>query len=135
MGIKVFSLDEANQLLPVIQEAVRRLQAAVAEIVRTQDALSVLEMLGASEPSSPEYREFTERQQELEERVQAFNDQLEDLQNQGCVIKDLNSGVVDFYGEKEGRLVFLCWRLGEPSIRYWHEIDTGMAGRRPVSEL
>lgn len=135
MGIKVFTIEEANRLLPGIEQAIRELQEDVRGIVATQDALAVLDMLDGSTPASPEHADFLIKQNELDDRIQAYNSRLEDIQGQGCVIKDLNHGIVDFYGLKEGRLVFLCWRLGEPSIRFWHEINSGMAGRRPVSEL
>ena len=46
----------------------------------------------------------------------------------------LDAGLVDFPGEMDGRLIYLCWRLGEPSIQHWHEIDAGFAGRQPLSQ-
>jgi len=135
MPLKVFSLDEANSLLPQVRRGVNKLQESIGEIVRTQDALSVLEVLGGSDPAKPEHAEFLKKRAELESMAAAYNSRIDELQALGCVLKDLNHGVVDFYGLKDGRLIFLCWRMDEPSIGYWHEIDAGMAGRRPVGEL
>jgi hypothetical protein len=50
----------------------------------------------------------------------------------GVEIKDLGTGLVDFRTERDGMVVYLCWRLGEDPIRYWHELDTGFAGRKPL---
>jgi hypothetical protein len=135
MAVKVFSLQEANAQIPTVEKAILWLKQAVKKIVQTQDSASVLELLGGPDPKSPENREWLRKQVILEDLIAQYNDRLEALQKLGCVIKDLEHGVVDFYGTREGRLIFFCWRLGEKSIRFWHEIDSGMMGRRPLSEL
>ena len=56
--------------------------------------------------------------------------QIAELQSYGCVIKDLNGGLVDFLAERNGREVYLCWRYGEDRIEYYHELHTGFQGRR-----
>jgi hypothetical protein len=135
MPIKVLTVDEANLLIPKVEMLIRGLQEIVGKIVGAQDAVSVLALLGAEEPSNPEHQTMVQSRDELEQLVDFYNQALEELQSIGCVIKDINHGVVDFYGLKEGRLIFLCWRAGEQAIRFWHEINAGMVGRRPVSEL
>jgi hypothetical protein len=50
----------------------------------------------------------------------------------GCVLKDWRTGLVDFPGVHHGRRVWFCWRLGEPTVAYWHDLDEGYAGRRPI---
>ena len=50
----------------------------------------------------------------------------------GCVVKDLDQGLVDFPSRREDQTVFLCWRLGETSVRYWHGLKEGFAGRKPL---
>src|SRR5262249_29609660 len=57
---------------------------------------------------------------------------VEKLHEYGCVIKDLDIGLVDFPTLFRGREVYLCWRMGEPGIRYWHGVDEGFAGRKPI---
>jgi hypothetical protein len=66
------------------------------------------------------------------ERVAALLAELEAL---GCVAKGIEAGLVDFYALRDDRLVFLCWRLGEPGISHWHELDAGFDARRPVDHL
>jgi len=59
---------------------------------------------------------------------------IERLAALGCEVKDLEQGLIDFHAMREGREVYLCWRNGEDDIRFWHEIDTGFAGRRRLEE-
>lgn len=135
MSVRVFTVDEANRLLPEVEGELRWFQDSVRQIVATQDAISVREMLGGDRPGSPEHRELSHLRAQLDEAAEQYNARLESFTRYGCVIKNLEVGLVDFYGRKDGRLVFLCWRMGEPSVRYWHEIDGGFGGRRPVEEL
>jgi len=135
MAVKVFTLEEANHHIPEIERALLDLQEDVREIVRLRDSASVLELLGAADSRSPENKEWLLTQVQLDERIEGYNGRLNGIQRLGCVLKDINHGVVDFYGWKDGRLIFLCWRMGEKSIGYWHEVDAGMSARRPVSEL
>ncbi len=65
----------------------------------------------------------------------SLREQLEAVTATGCVIKDLDIGLVDWPALHGGREIWLCWRYGEPEVAYWHEIDGGFAGRRPVAEL
>ena len=135
MSVKVFTVEEANRILPVVEAGVRFIRERAVEIVQTQDRLSVLSLLGGKHPQSPENKEFLEQRTHLEELVAAYNARLEELDRVGCVIKDLNNGLVDFYCRSRDRLVFLCWRMGEKKIEFWHEIEGGFSGRRPIGEM
>lgn len=64
-----------------------------------------------------------------------LREQLEDIVATGCVIKDIETGLVDWPALHEDREVWLCWKYGEREVGYWHEQHVGLAGRRPVSEL
>lgn len=69
------------------------------------------------------------------ELAQEFSDieaLLARIQSFGCLVKDLNGGLLDFLSERNGRDVYLCWRYGEPMISHYHELHTGFNGRRPV---
>ena len=67
--------------------------------------------------------------------IEAMRSDLELVGAMGCQIKDLEIGLVDWFGRSGARDVFLCWRLGEPEVLYYHELDAGFSGRRPVEEL
>jgi hypothetical protein len=64
--------------------------------------------------------------------VTQLNERLARINSWGCELKGVDEGLIDFPSEREGRVVYLCWRLGEDAIRWWHEIDSGFAGRQPL---
>ena len=70
------------------------------------------------------------RAQDIAREIDAFQSELESL---GIQLKDRRIGLVDFPSEMDGRRVLLCWRLGEPSVQFWHDEDVGFAGRQPLS--
>ena len=59
---------------------------------------------------------------------------VDEIHETGCVLKDVDLGLVDFYGYHKGRMVYLCWKLGESEVSYWHEIGHGYIHRQPISE-
>jgi len=69
---------------------------------------------------------------QLAKAAAGLNHLIERVQEMDCELKDIDQGLVDFRAEREGREVYLCWKLGEPDIRWWHELDAGFAGRRPL---
>lgn len=128
---RFFTVDEANALLPEIEPLVRRLQRLGQELSEVRSRLSAWQWkaranghigLADLEADTRLARQLTEEVQALVERIQAF----------GCEVKDLEMGLVDFPALRKGRPVYLCWRLGEPRVAYWHELETGFAGRRPI---
>ncbi len=64
----------------------------------------------------------------------AFAATFERIQESGAILKDFNAGLVDFPHEHDGRIVYLCWRLGEDELKWWHETDQGFAGRVPIGD-
>lgn len=85
-----------------------------------------------AEPPPPEVQRDLARFRGL---VEALREQIEAIQETGCLIKDIEVGLVDWPALHQGREVLLCWKYGEPEVGFWHELHTGFAGRRPVSEL
>ena len=63
---------------------------------------------------------------------EALNQVVRQLQATGAILKDINTGLVDFLSNREGREVYLCWRYNESHIAYWHEIDAGFSGRQMI---
>ena len=135
MRAKVFTLDEANRLVPQVRTSIRLMQKAVEEAEGIRDGLEVLELLGAADLASPEHPEYAEKQGRLTSCRETFGEEHERLAQLGVLLRDLQTGLIDFHALRRGRLVFLCWRLGEETIGYWHEIDSGFVGRRPIHEF
>lgn len=128
---RFFTVDEANALLPEVEPLVVRLQRLGQELSEVRSRLAGLQWkVRANGHLAPaDLAADTRRARELAEEVQAL---VERIQALGCEVKDIELGLVDFPALRNGRPVYLCWRLGEPRVAYWHELDTGFAGRRPV---
>lgn len=77
--------------------------------------------------------ELKEAQAGLERTAGDLNKLVEQVNEMGCELKDIDQGLIDFRSELDGREVYLCWKLPEQRIDWWHELDTGFAGRQPLS--
>ncbi len=121
----LLTVDEANSLLPTLREL-------LAEVSHHRDAVReraphlapILRAAGANGGGrvGSEYGVEAYRLYLAVERIRAL----------GVVLKDLDVGLIDFPHEREGRVVFLCWHPPEERVEYWHEIETGYAGRKPL---
>ena len=119
-----FTLAQANSALPLV----RRI---VGDIVKTHGLILRLQ----AEMDRGSGKEQAAAQTRLDESVGRLEDYVEELTEIGCELKDYQVGLIDFIGRHESRDVYLCWKLGEEQIGYWHEINAGYSGRQPVSSL
>jgi len=121
-----FSLEQANSTLPLVSRV-------VTDIVKVhKNATAIQSQIETMKPNSKN-RPAAER--ELEQTLERLNGLLDELSDIGCEIKDFQVGLVDFIGRHQGKDVYLCWKLGENKIGFWHEMDAGFAGRQPVNTL
>lgn len=129
---RMFSLDEANALIPRMSEIVREMQEKKPEVDSLRGELGDMTETAAGNGHLLEgdMRQKRRRAQILVERLNAL---LEELSGIGCELKGVEEGLIDFPAMREGRTVYLCWKLGEERIEFWHELDTGFAGRQPLS--
>lgn len=122
---RYFTVEEANQALDVIRPLVRELLEIRSGILaRKQDLWPMVEKAvgnGGSRAMSEIALEFAQ----IEKLIQ-------DIQSTGAFMKDVNSGLIDFLAQRDGRDVFLCWRFDELNVQYWHEINAGFAGRQAL---
>lgn len=139
MNRRYFTLSEVNRTIPQLESRFRRMLQLHVQIRDIHAHLTGLGYAPREEDFSlvPEGApsEVTQYLAELRALIDALKADLETLHAEGCVVKDIGSGLVDWYAKKDGRDVYLCWKLGEKSVDWWHELETGFAGRRPVSEL
>lgn len=130
---RYFTLEEATAALPEVERLLGRLRELNTDAV---DAKARLDALWDRVPEgSHVLDELPAAQRELEHRIAAAEEALEDLNGIGCVVKDLDLGLVDFPALAAGTEVCLCWRLGEDAIGYWHGTTEGYAGRKPLRLL
>jgi hypothetical protein len=122
---RLFSPEEANQMLETLRPLVADLMQARARLVEMQPALAdVLEKLLGNGGSR-----LTAELLDTFERLRA---DVRAIEGKGVLVKDLETGLLDFPSERDGEIVFLCWRFGEPSVAHWHPVDAGFAGREPL---
>ena len=128
--MQLFTVEQANRTLPLVRKIV---EDVVQQHRRWREAILELDLVASSlRADDPGDRATTlERSvQALEREIDGYKREIEDL---GIQLKDPRLGLVDFPSEMGGRTVLLCWRLGEPEVQYWHEVDSGYAGRQPLS--
>jgi hypothetical protein len=130
---KIFSLTEAErlraQLEPVLIEAMesRRKMEEVEEQLR-----DIAERISRSGGRLIHYEKVAKIRVEFNRLQQSVQSALDRIQETGCVVKDLNVGLLDFPARIDGDEVYLCWKLGEDRIRFYHRQDEGFAGRKPI---
>lgn len=126
---RVFTLEEANRTLPLVRRIVGdivRAYPAFREKLQEFDRLASGADVDATRDRLQELREAIDRDSEQINRFIA------ELHQIGCLFKGFEDGLVDFYGRLDGRPVFLCWKLGEDAVAYYHEVDEGFSGRKPI---
>ena len=129
-AVKYFTVAEANATLPYVRRIVEDI---VTEYERWKDAIYRYEMIAAgSTAESGETQEQIDLREEVDAVAQRINAHINELTAVGCVFKGFEGGLVDFHGQLDGKDVFLCWRLGEPEVSHWHEIEAGFAGRKSL---
>ena len=125
MQARYYTVEEANALLPSLRSVVKELLEARQRIVEAQPELwPTLEKAvgnGGSRKAGAVLADF--------EKIQRAVKAIEGL---GLQLKDINTGLIDFLSERDGREVYLCWRFDEPRVAHWHDLDTGFAGRQPL---
>ena len=134
---RIFSIEEANRLLPVLETALESLSKTARDATMLRRELEVLGAIaesGASE-ESPDVQALRQKERTQAALLERFRGDLAAIGQHGCILRDLDLGLVDFYTMAHGRVVCLCWRRGEPRIEHWHPLDEGFSGRRPLSEL
>ena len=126
---RLFTVDEANGLLPDLIPVLTELKANKAALDEARIALA---RLTPTMRSNGHAAEAAAQERRLRDLTVALATGVRRITGQGVEIKDLDHGLIDFPSLRGNRVVYLCWRLGEGSIAYWHEIDAGFAGRRPL---
>jgi hypothetical protein len=136
---KAFTVDEANSLIPVLEEVFKSIEAHKAKIRANAEKLEVLSLLWGSkadEKSSPDYEAYLGHKRSVENDVSEIERIIQDeIISRGIrfPMGGIEEGLVDFPTTYQGRWVFLCWRNGEPEMLYWHEPDAGFRGRQQIT--
>src|SRR5687768_9222265 len=119
---KLYSVAEANELLPYLAPTLVELREKSEEAARIREAVAVAAAGNGGSSKREKWSVLLARVSELVQRLEEWQVEL----------RDLGQGLIDFPTVVDGEEGFLCWRLGEPEVAYWHPRDTGFTGRRPL---
>lgn len=129
---KLFTIDEATAMLPLVRAITRDLSELAQSVIDRRERLAHL-LSGRSVTAKDPYgSELLAVQKELERDIEKLQAYVEELKELGVEAKG-PQGLVDFPALMDGRIVYLCWQLGEPEISFWHELDAGFTGRQPLT--
>ena len=134
---KYFTVEEANQMLPLVRAIVEDIVELFRDVHDRRERLSrVRQLPGASgrDEKSVYNEELLQIEEDLDKDITKLEGYVDELQGLGIELKDFVSGLVDFPSKMDGREVYLCWRLGEDEVGYWHELDAGFQGRHSLLE-
>lgn len=131
MSKRYFSLAEANALLPHLEPMVRNLRDLKLELDNKYYALQQAKF-AAGVSHLQGHNSFFAQEAELEFLIFHAQSLLDQIHSTGVEIKEIETGLLDFYSMLNGEEILLCWRLGEDQIRYWHGVHEGFQGRKPI---
>jgi hypothetical protein len=130
---KTFTLSEAQTLLPVLEALLRKAQAAAARAAELEQEMQELsQRIFLSGGMHVNVSVAARRRAEREKALQEAQATLAEIDEIGVQVKDLQQGLLDFPCVMEGQTVLLCWKLGEKEIGFWHSVEDGFAGRKPL---
>ena len=127
-AVRLFTPREANAMLPVLRPLLAALADQHAEREQMEELLIEVEQDSGRAPARDRIELEVQLDTNLAERKRLF----EALARHGVEVKDPAIGLIDFYAQRGAELVYLCYKLGEPEVAYWHPLDDGYSGRKPL---
>jgi hypothetical protein len=132
---RFFTLQQAEQLLPEVQSAMQEAIALKSEYQRSETAWQSfsrrITLLGGVQVDPSELQEQKRARETNVRRLKAAIGRIHEF---GCLVKDLDVGLIDFPTLLEGVEVYLCWKVGETGIHFWHGVEEGFRGRKPIDQ-
>ena len=126
--VRLFTTREANAVLPTLQPLLRALADRHAECEQLEELLIEVGQDSGRAPARDRIELEVQLDTNLAERKRLF----EALARHGIEVKDPAIGLIDFHAQRGAEVVFLCYKLGEPEVAYWHPLDDGYRGRKPL---
>jgi hypothetical protein len=132
---RYFTLEQAQALLPLMAESVEQAISLKASIDESEQELrSESERIRMTGGALVRREKLVGTLQKRESVASQLREVLSTIQEHGCLVKDLDTGLLDFPTLYRGEEVYLCWRLGEEKIRFWHPVSDGFRGRKPIDQ-
>ena len=133
MPPRLFTLAEANNLVPWLERTFQRLNASRERLESLRARLAEIQRQQQRQNGTfDRYNEVNQMQKELDQAGSELQGIVDDIVKEGIIIRDIPRGLVDFPHQREGQEVYLCWIGGEEEIGFWHETDRGFDHRKPL---
>jgi hypothetical protein len=132
MPPRYFTLDEANAALEELRPLAEEMVAKRRELVEAQGRRAALGAQVGTNGGDLTPSDFADADEELEQAASALAHIVEQIQAAGVLVKDLDRGLLDFPALRGDEEILLCWHVGEDRIGFWHGVEEGFAGRKPV---
>jgi hypothetical protein len=131
---RLFTVEQANACLPLVRAIVEDLAELSREVIERRGRLSHL-LTGRQRQGEEDFysAELAQIEEELEKDGLRLQEYVEELRELGVEPKNGPEGLVDFPSRMDGRIVYLCWKLGEPEVMFWHDLEAGFRGRQPLT--
>jgi hypothetical protein len=129
---RYFTTEQANEALQEVRPLTEELVEHRRALLELQELQSSLNQRIAGNGGNVEPRELQGLQERLDEEVAGIARCVARIHEAGGLVKDLDAGLVDFPARREGVEVLLCWRLGEDEVGFWHGLEEGFSGRKPL---
>lgn len=130
---RLFTIEQANAMLPLVRAITGDLAALATDVVDRRHRLALLTSGRDLKPGDPYSDELAQMEADLERDATRLQEYVEELRHLGVEPKGAVEGLVDFPCKLDGRLVLLCWKLGEPEILFYHDLESGFSGRQPLT--
>ena len=122
-----FTIKSANEILPSVIKKFQNLKKEKNEVLKLEQKLQV------SVSTTNQLDQYILLKQQLNRAITQFYGAIAELEQTGVMIKDIDQGLLDFPSKRFEEEIWLCWKEGETEIKFWHEIDSGFNGRKPIT--
>jgi hypothetical protein len=133
---RVFTLEEANALVaklePVVKQQLERRGAIESLLLKLGRELGDVPDRIVLDPADP--ADVRDLKRDLVRRIEEYREGWREVEAMGAVLKDARAGLLDFYGNVDGKLVWLCWKYGEREVLHFHALEEGFSGRKPIAQ-
>lgn len=136
--VRYYTLSEANEKVRGLEERFKEVDKHLADGIPLKEQVTDLETVWGArvlDAECPGHAEFMRYKSALDAHESAIRKVVAAIHAEGIEIKDLSTGLIDFYAKRGADTVFLCWKKGEREVGFWHTLDGGFAGRKPVREF
>lgn len=134
MNPKFFTIEEADRLIGFFESVLERIKRNKQVFLWLQEEIAILTLIVecGSSRGNPDAKALEEKRKKYDFLAEEIKKDISAIIDTGCILRDVDRGLIDFYSIMDETVVFLCWQQGEDSVMYWHAIQAGFKGRQPL---